>query len=163
MKHDYTPLLDPLKKYAQFLTRNHADADDLLQDTFVRLIASDSRFDGKNMLAWSVTIMRNRFYSLSRTPYRTRRRALPATYQEPAAPYFDPVELREAQEALSSLTQDARTVLLLRAQGYMPQEIAPRLRIPVGTVKSRTNRARAALRQALDMPIYPHSKDKEAP
>ena len=154
--------IDALYRLARYLTRRDADAEDLVQETYARALAAAGRFTpGTNLKAWLFRILRNRFVS----EYR-RRRATPlvdaADLVETAAAHDeewlrDDVELdrlrkvvgAEIEAALLTLTEDARTVILLDIEELSEADMAAVLDCPVGTVKSRLARARAALRRKL--------------
>jgi RNA polymerase sigma-70 factor (ECF subfamily) len=155
---------DALHSLARYLTRNAADAEDLVQETYARALRGAAQFTpGTNLKAWLFRILRNTFVSLYR-----RRRADPTvgghdTVDLGAARSDDPgwfrgdIELdrlrgvvaEEIEAALMSLTEDARTVVLLDLEGLTEGEVADVLGCAVGTVKSRLARARAALRERL--------------
>jgi RNA polymerase sigma-70 factor (ECF subfamily) len=154
--------IDALHRLARYLTGRDADAEDLVQETYARALAGAGRFTpGTNLKAWLFRIMRNRFVS----DYR-RRRAAPVvdaaelldTVAGPDEEWLrDDVELdrlrkvvgAEIEAALLTLTEDARTVILLDIEELSEAEMAAVLDCPVGTVKSRLARARAALRRKL--------------
>lgn len=154
--------LDALYRLARYLTRRDADAEDLVQETYARAFAGAARFvPGTNVKAWLFRILRNTFISDHR-----RRRASPIVA---GAELTENVEARgeswlrddleldrlrkvvgaEIEAALLSLGEEARTVVLLDLEDLSEAEIAAVLDCPVGTVKSRLSRARAALRQRL--------------
>lgn len=155
---------DGLYNLARYLTRNDSDAEDLVQETYGRAIKASAQFTpGTNLKAWLFRILRNAFMS----HYR-RDRHNPVTggldTVSPRLPVAkdigrqrDTVEidrLRKAaaediERALLSLTEDARTVILLDLEGLTELESADVLGCAVGTIKSRLSRARAALRETL--------------
>jgi RNA polymerase sigma-70 factor (ECF subfamily) len=154
---------DTLYNLARYLTGNDTDAEDLVQETYARALAGANQFvPGTNLKAWLFRILRNTFISA----YRRRRSdptvgGLDTVAPSPAADtagwgHAD-VELDrlrkvvadEVERALMSLSEDARTVVLLDLEGLSEAEVADVLGCPVGTVKSRLSRARAALRQRL--------------
>ncbi|HEX3178209.1 MAG TPA: sigma-70 family RNA polymerase sigma factor [Methylomirabilota bacterium] len=154
--------IDALYRLARYLTRRDADAEDLVQETYARALAGAAGFaPGTNLKAWLFRILRNRFISDHR-----RRRAAPlvdaADLVETTAArdedwLRDDLELdrlrkvvgAEIEAALMSLTEEARTVVLLDLEDLSETEMAAVLDCPVGTVKSRLARARAALRRKL--------------
>ena len=155
---------DTLHSLARYLTGNENDAEDLVQETYARALrGADGFTPGTNLKAWLFRILRNTFVS----QYR-RRRGSPVVgglddvgaAQEPAADeawLMGDVELdrlrkvvaEELETALMSLGEDARTVILLDLEGLTEVEVAQVVGCPVGTVKSRLARARAALRRRL--------------
>jgi RNA polymerase sigma-70 factor (ECF subfamily) len=151
---------DTLHNLARYLTRNDADAEDLVQETYARALKSAAQFTpGTNLKAWLFTILRNTYV----TAYRRRRanpvvggfdEDLPLTDDAWMRDDFEVAQLRklvagEIEEALLSLSDDARTIILLDLEGLSELETAQVVGVPVGTVKSRLSRARAALRRRL--------------
>jgi RNA polymerase sigma-70 factor, ECF subfamily len=155
---------DALHNLARYLARNPADAEDLVQETYVRALASAGQFRaGTNVKAWLFQILRNLF--LSRRRQETRHpmeggldTAAPSAQGSSEESWLrDDVELdqlrnlvgAEIEAALRALSEDARTVILLDLEGFTELESAEVLGCAVGTVKSRLSRARAALRDRL--------------
>jgi RNA polymerase sigma-70 factor (ECF subfamily) len=133
--------------------RNADDADDLVQETFVRAWRALERFDeSRPFVPWLMTIAANRARTISA-------RARPAEELSEAIHWDGPSPLEEAeqtkltecvQSAMESLPQDQRLVLHLRAvESLSYQEIADALEIPIGTVMSRLSRARVEMRRKL--------------
>ncbi len=155
---------DALHNLARYLTGNDGDADDLVQETYFRALkAADQFAAGTNLKAWLYRILRNTFISLYR-----RQRSNPTRggldTTAPIAPdaggedwLRDDLELdrlrnvvaEDIERALMTLSEEARTVILLDLEGHTETEVAEIVGCAVGTVKSRLARARAALRQRL--------------
>lgn len=150
---------DALYNHARRLTRHEADADELVQETYARALAAAHTFRGGYLKAWLFKIMRNTFIDLHR---RGR--------HQPALSELDvidgtppPTSLREDRQlgqlprvlaseieaALGTLSEEARTIVLLDLEGFTEMEVADVLGCPLGTVKSRLSRARALLRERL--------------
>jgi len=155
---------DVLHNLASYLTGNDTDADDLVQETYARALQAAGQFTpGTNLKAWLFRILRNTFISR----YRRERNdpvvggfdtTAPAVAVAGEAHWFmdDPelerirtVVAAEIEAALMTLSEDARTVILLDLEGLTEGEVAEVIGCPVGTVKSRLARARAALRLRL--------------
>ncbi len=153
---------DALYNLARYLTGREADAEDLVQETYARAFGAAAQFSaGTNLKAWLFRILRNASIDAAR---RRRRRPpdgdvdpdeVPAATADGAL--RGDVELdrlrtlvaEEIEEALMSLSEDARMVVLLDMEGLTEMEAADVLGCAVGTVKSRLSRARAALRTRL--------------
>jgi RNA polymerase sigma-70 factor, ECF subfamily len=164
---DADPLahLDALHRLARSLTRSAADAEDLVQETYVRAFRGAAGFTrGSNLRAWLFRILRNAFLDLRRREGRAP--PGPAAGDE-AEGRPDPTaaegwlrgdaeleRLRrvvgeEIEAALRTLSEDGRTVVLLDLEGLDEAEIAEVMGCAPGTVKSRLSRARAVLRERL--------------
>jgi RNA polymerase sigma-70 factor (ECF subfamily) len=156
--------VDALHNLARYLTGDPTDAEDLVQETYARALRGAGQFTpGTNLKAWLFRILRNTFLSDVR-----RRRVnpvlggldtvIPSGQDIDETPWLrDDVELdrlrrvvaAEIEAALLALSEDARTVILLDLEGLTEVEVGEVLGCPVGTVKSRLSRARAALRLKL--------------
>lgn len=140
------------RAYAQSLTRNRAAAEDLVQDTIVRVLRSVDKFDGTNFKSWSNAILHNRFID-------DRRRArfqgcsvedLPVEATAQAATQEHAIELAETLHALDKLSPKHREIIvLIGMKEFSYARTARRLEIPLGTVRSRLARARAELNAAV--------------
>jgi len=138
-----------LRRFALSLTKNPDRADDLVQDTILRALNKRSFFQpGTNLSAWLFTILRNSFFS----EHRKRAHEVADSDGDHAArltvapEQMDRLNLQDLQEALMKIDPDQRRALLLvSAQGMSYEEAAVACRTPVGTVKSRVNRARIRL------------------
>jgi RNA polymerase sigma-70 factor, ECF subfamily len=146
-------------------TRNRADAEDLVQDTFARALGAWSRFEpGSNCRAWLFRILTNGFIS----GYRRRRRhnrfthetgddAVTAFYGDTGERAGNPQEALveaglgdEVESALAELGEDyLKVVLLADLRGARYRDIATQLGVPIGTVMSRLFRARRQLEERL--------------
>lgn len=146
-----------LLRVARRLTLDSSLAEDLVQETLLLAWRSFDDFRaGTNIRAWLFRILFNAFYAQGR-----RLRARPVLVSlpqgiEPEWPGSGGAELFEAAavgRALGELSEEHRGVLLLAVvEGFTCREVAAILSVPIGTVMSRLNRARRALRNALDPP-----------
>jgi RNA polymerase sigma-70 factor (ECF subfamily) len=154
---------DALYNLARYLTGNAADADDLVQETYVRALGASARFDGRNLKAWLFKILRNTFIDLYRMQKKHPTRGGLDTVRPDVEGPVDADLLRddleinqlrnmvasEIEAALMTLTEDARTVILLDLEGMTEVEVADVIGCAIGTVKSRLSRARMMLRRRL--------------
>jgi RNA polymerase sigma-70 factor (ECF subfamily) len=156
--------LDGLYGYALVLTRNHAEAEDLVQETYVRAIQAMGRLRaGSNVKGWLFTILRNVWLNQLR-----KRRNSPQMIEleggdgvvngvvEPSKNSYDlyvsKKETEEVRAAIQKLPVESREIVLLREyEDLSYQEIASVLDCRVGTVMSRLWRAREKLRTLLDI------------
>ena len=152
------PHLDAAHNLARWLTRNEQDAQDVVQEAYLRAFKSFSGFHGSNGRAWLLTIVRNTSYTLLKknrsadltTPFdeeihaSSRESVSPATILE----HGEDAEL--IKEAMDELPAEFREILVLRHQECLSyKEIADIAQIPPGTVMSRLSRARAKLKECL--------------
>lgn len=152
-----TGFLPSLRAFAFSLSRNSADADDLVQETLTKAWAHRERFEpGSNLRAWLFTILRNSWY----TGAAKRRREVPDEEGRYAAGLTaEPnqewtAELTSLQAALNALPPEHReAIVMVGAAGLSYQEAADIAGCAVGTIKSRVNRARHRLAVLLDMEV----------
>jgi RNA polymerase sigma-70 factor (ECF subfamily) len=154
---------DALYNLARYLTGSASDGEDLVQETFARALGAASGFDGRNLKAWLFRILRNAFIDLYRRQKRQATRGGLDTVRPDVEGPIDADVLRDDIEldqlrnvvasdieaALMTLTDDARSVVLLDLEGLTEVEVADVLGCAVGTVKSRLSRARMMLRRQL--------------
>jgi RNA polymerase sigma-70 factor (ECF subfamily) len=147
--------LPSLRAFAISLTRNVAAADDLVQDTIVKAWTNFDKFEaGTNLRAWLFRIQRNTFFSNN----RKHRREVPDPEGLHAGRMFvkpdhdGKLAFSEFLVAFDRLSPEHREVLVLvGASGHSYGEAAEMTGVPVGTVKSRANRARARLCEMLGL------------
>ena len=165
-ERDAMPLLPSLYSAALRLTRNPADAEDLVQEAFLRAFRGFSGFeDGTNLKAWMYRILTNTFIN----SYRKKQREPVTVQDEDIADWYlydklgvagaeasaesevlDKIPDEKVQRALEALPEGFRmAVLLADVEGFSYKEIAGILEIPIGTVMSRLHRGRKALQKAL--------------
>lgn len=147
-----------LKPYAIGLTGSHEEAEDLLQETMLKALSNEDKYqDNTNLKAWLYTIMKNIFINDYRrkSKYRTMVDTTDNMF------YLNTGQVSESDKATSSLvmqdlnkiietvSDEYRTPFLMHHQGFKYQEIAEKYQIPLGTVKSRIFLARQELKRKL--------------
>jgi RNA polymerase sigma-70 factor (ECF subfamily) len=154
--------LDGLYSYAMVLTRNHAEAEDLVQETYVRALKAMGRLRaGSNMKGWLFTILRNVWLN----QLRKRRNgpqmigievgddvsnSIVAPSKDSYDLYVSKTETERVRASIQELPIEFREIILLREyEDLSYQEVASVLGCPVGTVMSRLARARTKLRTLL--------------
>jgi RNA polymerase sigma-70 factor (ECF subfamily) len=160
--------LDALYRTALRMTRSEADAEDLVQETYIRAFRFREQFTlGTNMKAWLFRILTNTFINTYRRKtaqpevtdlegidefslYRrmnTDRAA--SSSPDPEAELLNNVVDTEVTDALEELPEKFRTTVLLDVEGFSYKEIAEMLSVPIGTVMSRLHRGRKFLQKRL--------------
>jgi len=154
------PLFDQLYNFAHWLTQNRDEAEDLVQETYVKALKGFSSFQlGTNFRAWMYRILRNTFLT-SRTglkatamvPLETEEEGpeLAVEKENPETILLKSSSSQMVESAIDDLPVHFREILLLcEVEEMSYQEIAETLSIPIGTVMSRLSRARKALRDGL--------------
>jgi RNA polymerase sigma-70 factor (ECF subfamily) len=166
-ERDVLPLLPSLYGAALRLTRNPADAEDLVQDTYLRAYRGFAGFqEGTNLKAWLYRILTNGFINTYRKKQREPQivdgpddidewylydrlggRSVEESAEEEV---LDRIPDAEVKAALESLPENFRIpVLLADVEGFSYKEIAEIMGTPIGTVMSRLHRGRKALEKAL--------------
>jgi len=149
---DLTALLPSLRTYARSLTHDRDRADDLVQETAAKALAARGSFQpGTNFAGWLCRIQRNAFISGLRRQHPTTSLDEVDTSAMSHPPHQESgLAVREFMGAFRRLSADARkTLLLAGVEGQDQKQIAEHCGVSVGTVKSRTSRARAALEEML--------------
>jgi RNA polymerase sigma-70 factor (ECF subfamily) len=151
--------LDALYNFAMYLARNPPQAEDLVQETYLRAFRFAHRFQpGTHLRAWLFQILRNTFLTF----YRLRDREIaiaedgvpdwdvPVFHDTPADAGVTMEAHTDLERALARLPEEFRTVLLLaEVEGLPLDDVARVMACPVGTVKSRIFRAKERLRGLL--------------
>jgi RNA polymerase sigma-70 factor (ECF subfamily) len=152
------PHLDAAHNLARWLLRNEQDAQDVVQEAYLRAFKSFSGFHGSNGRAWLLTIVRNTSYTLLK---KNRAVDLSTTFNEeihasdhesasPAAILEHAEDAELIGKAMDELPAEFREIVILRHQEDLSyKEIGEILRIPPGTVMSRLARARGKLKEYL--------------
>lgn len=171
-KREALPHIGILRNYAYKITGNELDADDLLQETYLRAFRFFHKFEkGTNCKAWLFRIMKNLFIN----NYRKNQKSPGKVDYEEIENFFeniksDALDSSDLQEkvfsnllddqvtvALNSLQDDFKTVIILcDIEGLSYEEISEFVQCPIGTVRSRLHRARKLLAQKL----YRYAKAK---
>ena len=161
------PYIDQLYAAAMRMTRNPSDAQDLVQETFVKAFAAFEQFQqGTNLKAWLYRILTNTFINTyrkkQREPYQgtiddledwqlggaESRTAMSSRSAEAEA--IDHLPDSAVKEALQSIPEEFRlAVYFADVEGFSYQEIADIMKTPIGTVMSRLHRGRRLLRDLL--------------
>jgi RNA polymerase sigma-70 factor (ECF subfamily) len=152
------PHLDAAHNLARWLLRNEQDAQDVVQEAYLRAFKSFGGFHGSNGRAWLLTIVRNTSYTLLKKNRAvdlttTFDEEIHATHHDSASPAAVLEHAEDAEligKAMDELPAEFREILTLRHQeGLSYKEIGEIVKIPAGTVMSRLARARAKLREYL--------------
>ncbi len=166
------PLFDALYNFARWLARDSNDAQDLVQETYLKALRSFASFQpGSNFQAWMYQILRNNFLS-SRSKLERRMTVtmdseedgpeLAVDTETPETILMNRFNSQLVRRAIGDLPVHYReTLLLCEVEEMSYQEIAEILSIPIGTVMSRLARARKAIRQSLSSrPRRPNAEDE---
>jgi RNA polymerase sigma-70 factor (ECF subfamily) len=152
------PHLDAAYNLARWLTGNEHDADDVVQESFLRAFKFIGGFRGGNVRAWLLTIVRNTGYTWLK---QNRAGLLSIEASEAVLEIEDPganpdahfemaATAEQVRNALSQLPVEFREIIVLREmENYSYKEIADIAGLPIGTVMSRLARARKQLQQIL--------------
>jgi len=170
--------LDLLYRAALRLTHNRAEAEDLVQETWLRALRHFDQFDpGSNCRAWLLTILRNAFLNRVRREGReilesdmaateagaARLEEASVARSSPEEDFFQTVLHGDVDRALKTLSLPFRLVVtLVDLEGLTYKEVAQVLDCPIGTVMSRLSRARQLLRKELVTLAREHGYSKES-
>ncbi len=162
---EFLPQIDSLYNFAYHLTYNEDDANDLVQETYMKAFRFIEKYDtGTNAKAWLFKILKNAFINQYRKkakqPTKVDYEEIVNFHDEEDTQYSSYLDLREeifqgmmgdeVTNAINSLPVDFKTVILLcDIEGFTYEEIAKIIDIPIGTVRSRLHRARNMLKEKL--------------
>ena len=148
----------PLKNFAYSLTFNSEEAQDLVQETFLKALKYRDKFaDASNLKAWLYTIMKNTFINTYRRSIKTRQiisQTEDLSLVKPLNGSNSPdansqINLKHITKAIDALEDEYKIPFTRYNDGFKYKEIADELELPIGTVKSRIFLARKRLMQEL--------------
>ena len=151
-------LQENMMNFALMLTANRDDAQDLLQDTTLKVLNNQEKFvDNVNFKGWVLTVMRNIFINNYHKVVRTQtivdssadlynlNVTSDSGFDSPDSSY----QIQEISKAIEQLNDDLRVPFSMFVTGYKYHEIAEKLDLPLGTIKSRIFFARQELQKVL--------------
>ena len=156
--YNINSLSTTLRPYAMRLTKDHEEANDLLQETMLKAYTNRDKFaDGTNLKAWLYTIMKNTF--ITNYQKMVRRSTFIDTTENlhyinsssnaiQNGAYGD-FTMKDINKALTKLADTYKVPFMMHFNGFKYHEIADRLNIPIGTVKNRIHIARKELEEKL--------------
>ena len=153
------PHLEAAYNLARWLTRNDHDAEDVVQEAYVRAFTFFDGFRGEDGRSWLLAVVRNTCWTWlekhrphEKTVSLDENVHAPSSDLDPEQLFFRRAENEELREAVARLPLEFREVVVLRdLEGLSYKEVAAVLSIPLGTVMSRLTRARARLLQSLSV------------
>jgi len=159
LQSEFGKLKSSLRFFAMSFTKNKEDADDLVQDTFLKAVRYAHKFEeGTNLKAWLYMILKNTFINNYRRKarhqiYMEESTALAADYQLNSSGNLGVNKCfrDDIHKALKMLPYDYSYPFIRYFEGYKYHEIAKELNIPIGTVKTRIHGARIVLKKSLKM------------
>jgi RNA polymerase sigma factor (sigma-70 family) len=164
-EEEFLPQIDALYTFAYHLTYNEDDANDLVQETYLKAFRFiDKYIEGTNAKAWLFKILKNAFINQyrkkSKQPTKVDYEEVVNFHDEEDSSFSSYMDLREEMfqdmmgdevtNAINALPVDFRVVILLcDVEGFTYEEISKIIDIPIGTVRSRLHRARNMLKEKL--------------
>ncbi len=162
-EEEFLPHLDALYHFALSLTRNKHDAEDLVQEVFLRAYNNLDKYkQGTNAKAWLFTMMRNYFIN----KYKKNKKDILSTAtaneknieekeENAETPLLSDSLSAIVNDALMELSEEFRTIVyLIDIEGLKYEEVSEIMNVPIGTIRSRLHRARAKLRKKLERYAY---------
>lgn len=158
------PHLDAAYNLARWLTHSEHDAQDVVQDAFLRAFKFFGGFHGGNSRSWLLSIVRNTTYTWLQknrkqelaTVFDEEKHDIEDTSANPEVLLFKNSDHQEVMRALEQLPVEFREIMVLRElEGMSYKEISEMADIPIGTVMSRLARARKQLQQSLGQRLEP--------
>ena len=157
-KHYYKNNISAIENFANKLTKNKIDAQDLVQETAIKAFRGMHTFKpGNSFKSWAFTILKNTFI----TKYnKKKKRGIVKTSVENMSFAIDnsrevrnnaisKMRVKEIKGCIQELSSKSRKPFMMHVEGYQYNEIAESLNIPIGTVKSRINFARTKLKSKM--------------
>jgi RNA polymerase sigma-70 factor, ECF subfamily len=154
----FLPFLDAAYNLARWIIRNEHDAEDVVQEAYLRAFKGFPGFRGDNAKAWLLTIVRNTAYTwLSKrgleenlVPYEEEKHADIILFDRAAAEMASEQRKEELRNALERLPAEFRDIIVLyEFDGLSYKELASALGVAIGTVMSRLSRARRRLQEEI--------------
>ncbi len=148
LRHSLPQLLPALRSYARALCRDRSAADDLVQETVLKALGAEEQWQpDSNLRAWLFTIQRNAWLAGLRRS-GVEKRYMDSVASDPTVSQPDRGAVQDLNLALQALPAVQREALtLVGGQGMSLAEAALVCNVPVGTIKARMSRGRAALRR----------------
>jgi RNA polymerase sigma-70 factor (ECF subfamily) len=152
----FLPHLGAAYNLACWLVGKDVDAEDVVQEAYLKAMKGFNTFRGTNARGWLLTIVRNAAYSWVKK-HSNHSNVIPfdehihaVTWDERLSPSFHQNRINQLHEALTKLPVEFREILLLRdIEGWSYKQLASALHLRPGTVMSRLNRARQRLREEI--------------
>jgi RNA polymerase sigma-70 factor, ECF subfamily len=154
----FLPFLDAAYNLARWIVQHDQDAQDVVQEAYLRAFKGFHAFRGGNGRAWLLTIVRNTAYTWINkhaadeklVPYEEEKHAEIISFDQPTKEIVSEKRKEYLQNALLRIPPEYReTIILYELEGLSYKELALALGIPIGTVMSRLSRARRRLQQEL--------------
>jgi len=165
-----SPHLKSAYNLARWLTRSHEDAEDVVQESFLRAFSAFESLRGENARPWLLTIVRNTSMTwLKRNRSAGAMIGFEEMLVEPSEDSPDPEEIllitcdrEQVRQALAQMPLDFREAVILREmEGLSYREISATIGVPLGTVMSRLSRGREWLKRILSTPSSPRPVQPE--